>query len=71
MVDFCSALLCCRRVSDRGDMKTHCGEVAVFVRIRPTANFAHGLIECPPDGQVNPSFNTTVIKTKSSVIKVD
>ncbi|TKS87572.1 Kinesin-like protein KIF9 [Collichthys lucidus] len=32
-------------------MKTHSREVQVFVRIRPTANFARDLIECLPDGQ--------------------
>nr|CBN82114.1 Kinesin-like protein KIF9 [Dicentrarchus labrax] len=32
-------------------MKAHSGEVGVFVRIRPTANFADDLIECLPDGQ--------------------
>ncbi|GAA6215150.1 kinesin-like protein KIF9 [Lates japonicus] len=32
-------------------MKAHSGDVAVFVRIRPTANFAQDLIECLPDGQ--------------------
>lgn len=35
-----------------GDMKAHSSEVGVFVRIRPTANFAQDLIECLPDGQV-------------------
>ncbi|KAM8823482.1 kinesin-like protein KIF9 isoform 2-T2 [Spinachia spinachia] len=33
-------------------MKSHSGEVGVFVRIRPTANFSPDLIECLPDGQV-------------------
>lgn len=33
-------------------MKAHSGEVGVFVRIRPTANFAQDLIQCLPDGQV-------------------
>ncbi|XP_044194922.1 kinesin-like protein KIF9 isoform X1 [Thunnus albacares] len=32
-------------------MKAHSSEVTVFVRIRPTANFAKDLIECLPDGQ--------------------
>ncbi|XP_030254708.1 kinesin-like protein KIF9 [Sparus aurata] len=32
-------------------MKAHSGEVGVFVRIRPTANFAQDLIQCLPDGQ--------------------
>ncbi|XP_037311727.2 kinesin-like protein KIF9 isoform X2 [Pungitius pungitius] len=32
-------------------MKAHSGEVGVFVRIRPTANFCPDLIECLPDGQ--------------------
>uniref|UniRef100_UPI0037E99A8C kinesin-like protein KIF9 n=1 Tax=Semicossyphus pulcher TaxID=241346 RepID=UPI0037E99A8C len=32
-------------------MKAHSSEVEVFVRIRPTANFARDLIECLPDGQ--------------------
>ncbi|XP_026148288.1 kinesin-like protein KIF9 isoform X2 [Mastacembelus armatus] len=32
-------------------MKAHSSEVGVFVRIRPTANFAVGLIECLPGGQ--------------------
>ncbi|XP_071777619.2 kinesin-like protein KIF9 [Centroberyx gerrardi] len=32
-------------------MKAHSSEVGVFVRIRPTANFAQRLIECLPDGQ--------------------
>ncbi|XP_029979712.1 kinesin-like protein KIF9 [Sphaeramia orbicularis] len=32
-------------------MKAGNGEVEVFVRIRPTANFARDLIECLPDGQ--------------------
>nr|XP_040023361.1 kinesin-like protein KIF9 isoform X1 [Gasterosteus aculeatus aculeatus]XP_040023362.1 kinesin-like protein KIF9 isoform X1 [Gasterosteus aculeatus aculeatus] len=32
-------------------MKAHSGEVGVFVRIRPTANFSPDLIECLPDGQ--------------------
>ncbi|XP_068604371.1 kinesin-like protein KIF9 [Brachionichthys hirsutus] len=32
-------------------MEAHTGEVGVFVRIRPTANFPHNLIECLPDGQ--------------------
>uniref|UniRef100_A0A665TAC1 Kinesin motor domain-containing protein n=1 Tax=Echeneis naucrates TaxID=173247 RepID=A0A665TAC1_ECHNA len=32
-------------------MKAHSGEAVVFVRIRPTDNFASGLIECPPDGK--------------------
>ncbi|KAI3355381.1 hypothetical protein L3Q82_018225, partial [Scortum barcoo] len=32
-------------------MKAHSGEVGVFVRFRPTANFAQHLIECLPDGQ--------------------
>ncbi|XP_041824334.1 kinesin-like protein KIF9 isoform X2 [Melanotaenia boesemani] len=32
-------------------MKGHSGKVAVFVRIRPTANFAQDLIEILPDGQ--------------------
>ncbi|XP_056219631.1 kinesin-like protein KIF9 isoform X2 [Seriola aureovittata] len=32
-------------------MKAHSSDVVVFVRIRPTANFAQGLIECLPDGQ--------------------
>uniref|UniRef100_A0A3Q3QCG9 Kinesin motor domain-containing protein n=1 Tax=Monopterus albus TaxID=43700 RepID=A0A3Q3QCG9_MONAL len=34
-------------------MKPHSGKVDVFVRIRPTAKFSRGLIECLPDGQVN------------------
>nr|XP_046227407.1 kinesin-like protein KIF9 [Scatophagus argus] len=32
-------------------MKAHSSEVQVFVRIRPTPNFAQDLIECLPDGQ--------------------
>ncbi|XP_041817732.1 kinesin-like protein KIF9 [Chelmon rostratus] len=32
-------------------MKPHNREVGVFVRIKPTANFAQDLIECLPDGQ--------------------
>ncbi|KAL6097597.1 kif9 [Pungitius sinensis] len=32
-------------------MKAPSGEVGVFVRIRPTANFCPDLIECLPDGQ--------------------
>ncbi|XP_071340945.1 kinesin-like protein KIF9 [Trachinotus anak] len=32
-------------------MKAHSRDVGVFVRIRPTANFAQGLIECLPDGK--------------------
>ncbi|KAK5849888.1 hypothetical protein PBY51_014187 [Eleginops maclovinus] len=32
-------------------MKAHSGEVGVFVRIRPTANFSRDIIECLPDGQ--------------------
>ncbi|KAK2859641.1 hypothetical protein Q5P01_004261 [Channa striata] len=32
-------------------MKAGSGQVAVFVRFRPTANFAHGLIECLRDGK--------------------
>ncbi|XP_010780977.1 kinesin-like protein KIF9 isoform X2 [Notothenia coriiceps] len=32
-------------------MKAHSGEVGVFVRIRPTANFSQDIIECLPDGQ--------------------
>ncbi|XP_067342305.1 kinesin-like protein KIF9 isoform X2 [Channa argus] len=32
-------------------MKAHSGQVAVFVRFRPTPNFAHSLIECLPDGK--------------------
>ncbi|CAJ1082581.1 kinesin-like protein KIF9 isoform X2 [Xyrichtys novacula] len=32
-------------------MKAQSSEVEVFVRIRPTANFAKDLIECLPDGQ--------------------
>ncbi|XP_073343995.1 kinesin-like protein KIF9 [Pagrus major] len=32
-------------------MKAHSGEVGVFVRIRPTANFAQDLLQCLPDGQ--------------------
>lgn len=43
---------CCRRVSGKSGMKAHSGEVGVFVRIRPTANFSPDLIECLPDGQV-------------------
>ncbi|XP_068612167.1 uncharacterized protein [Brachionichthys hirsutus] len=34
-------------------MEAHTGEVGVFVRIRPTANFPHNLIECLPDGQLS------------------
>ncbi|KAG7231205.1 hypothetical protein INR49_012036, partial [Caranx melampygus] len=36
---------------DSGGMRAHGRDVVVFVRIRPTANFAQGLIECLPDGQ--------------------
>ncbi|XP_033964587.1 kinesin-like protein KIF9 isoform X2 [Pseudochaenichthys georgianus] len=32
-------------------MKAHSGEVGVYVRIRPTANFSQDIIECLPDGQ--------------------
>ncbi|XP_070784645.1 kinesin-like protein KIF9 [Enoplosus armatus] len=32
-------------------MKAHSSEVGVFVRVRPTANFAQDFIECLPDGQ--------------------
>lgn len=48
----------CRRVNDRSGMKAHSGEVGVFVRIRPTANFAQQLIECLPDGQVTSSTSS-------------
>lgn len=34
-------------------MKAHGSEVGVFVRIRPSAHVAQGLIECLPDGQVS------------------
>lgn len=40
-------------------MKAHNSEVGVFVRVRPTANFAQDLIECLPDGQVT-GFNATI-----------
>ncbi|KAF3703731.1 Kinesin-like protein KIF9 [Channa argus] len=36
---------------ETGEMKAHSGQVAVFVRFRPTPNFAHSLIECLPDGK--------------------
>ncbi|KAF3836312.1 hypothetical protein F7725_028870 [Dissostichus mawsoni] len=36
-------------------MKAHSGEVGVFVRIRPTANFSQDIIECLPDGQIQRS----------------
>uniref|UniRef100_A0A3B4YSC5 Kinesin motor domain-containing protein n=1 Tax=Seriola lalandi dorsalis TaxID=1841481 RepID=A0A3B4YSC5_SERLL len=36
-------------------MKAHSSDVVVFVRIRPTANFAQGLIECLPDGKLQES----------------
>uniref|UniRef100_A0A4W6DUM4 Kinesin motor domain-containing protein n=1 Tax=Lates calcarifer TaxID=8187 RepID=A0A4W6DUM4_LATCA len=39
-------------------MKAHSGDVAVFVRIRPTANFAQDLIECLPDGKLQDSRKT-------------
>uniref|UniRef100_A0A671XH62 Kinesin-like protein n=1 Tax=Sparus aurata TaxID=8175 RepID=A0A671XH62_SPAAU len=39
-------------------MKAHSGEVGVFVRIRPTANFAQDLIQCLPDGQVTQPLDT-------------
>ncbi|KAK9527581.1 hypothetical protein VZT92_014130 [Zoarces viviparus] len=32
-------------------MEAHSSVVRVFVRIRPTANFSHDVIECLPDGQ--------------------
>ncbi|KAM9337165.1 kinesin-like protein KIF9 [Symphorus nematophorus] len=32
-------------------MKAHSSEVAAFVRIRPTANFAQDLVQCLPDGK--------------------
>uniref|UniRef100_A0A7N6BLG2 Kinesin-like protein n=1 Tax=Anabas testudineus TaxID=64144 RepID=A0A7N6BLG2_ANATE len=43
-----------RCVSDGADTAQR-REVSVFVRIRPTANFAHGLIECLPDGKLQDS----------------
>nr|XP_020473154.1 kinesin-like protein KIF9 [Monopterus albus] len=38
-------------------MKPHSGKVDVFVRIRPTAKFSRGLIECLPDGQTVNIYN--------------
>ncbi|XP_045913222.1 kinesin-like protein KIF9 isoform X3 [Micropterus dolomieu] len=48
-------------------MKAHNSEVGVFVRVRPTANFAQDLIECLPDGQtVNICHRKTSRKPRDS-----
>lgn len=36
-----------------GIMSSHGSPVKVYIRIRPTASFAHELINCLPDQQVN------------------
>ncbi|CAB1447388.1 unnamed protein product [Pleuronectes platessa] len=49
-------------------MKAHSGNVGVFVRIRPTAHFAQGLVECLPDGQtVNIYHRRDSKKTQDSI----
>ncbi|XP_060950278.1 kinesin-like protein KIF9 [Limanda limanda] len=50
-------------------MKTHSGNVGVFVRIRPTANFAQGLMECLPDGQTVNIYHRRDSKKTADFIK--
>ncbi|XP_034428251.1 kinesin-like protein KIF9 isoform X2 [Hippoglossus hippoglossus] len=50
-------------------MKAHSGNVGVFVRIRPTANFAQGLVECLPDGQTVNIYHRRDSKKTQDFIK--